>query len=173
MRYELTQNIAAMAMILSFRHSFLKQSILNFPIPRFIRAYSFDASIILKVTDIFLDCSRAYAKNVCKLRWRDIRVVPDFRNHPYPIWREPCIIFIHNFIPNHVDPIEGNRDHNGVLVEGNRLQPVCFNNLRDSSSRFLADMELKEYFRQLFVYRDGFPGEESLHRLGRSQRSSR
>lgn len=50
---------------------------------------------------------------------------------------------------------------------------ISFDNLWNASSRFLADMELKEYLGQLFVYRDGFSGEESLHRLGRRQRPSR
>lgn len=56
-----------MMAIFAFFYRISKQSVFDFPIPCFVRAYSFDIPIIFEITDVLLNGGRAYAKNACEL----------------------------------------------------------------------------------------------------------
>ncbi len=54
-------------MVFDFLYQTPKQSVFDFPIPCFVRAYSFDIPVILEIADVLLNGGRTYAENACEL----------------------------------------------------------------------------------------------------------
>ena len=109
MRFEFNKTLPVA--IFAFFYRISKQSVFDFPIPRFVRSDSFDASNSLKILYVFLDCSDAYPQNRRQLSCGYVWIVSDFRYDFVSIWRHPDIVFITNFITNHIDSIERDCDN--------------------------------------------------------------